>query len=113
MLYLHESAIKSHRFSNDTACHIDSRFILKIGGYGFESLRSKDDLEPFHVSQENRNLRILLWRAPGFVRGSIPPSGTQKGEVPIVILKLSVLTALRRILKYGYLDMYCKETIKN
>ena len=81
MVYLHGSAIVSHGFLNDTTCQIDSRFILKIGGYGFDCLRNHEDLEAYHSSQINRNVRILLWRAPELLRRAMPPAGTQKGDV--------------------------------
>ncbi|OWA50761.1 Atrial natriuretic peptide receptor 1 [Hypsibius exemplaris] len=81
LVYLHGSAIKSHGFLNDNTCQIDSRFILKIGGYGFDCLRTHEELQSFHFSQVDRNIRPLLWRAPELLRRTMPPAGTPKGDI--------------------------------
>ena len=64
---------------SDMTCQIDSRFTLKIGDYGFDSLRTVQQLETYHSSQEERNVRLLMWRAPEHLRRDMPPAGTQKG----------------------------------
>ncbi|OWA50763.1 Atrial natriuretic peptide receptor 1 [Hypsibius exemplaris] len=81
MVYIHGSPILSHGFLNDNTCQIDSRFILKIGGYGFDCLRTHEELQSFHLSQVDRNTRPLLWRAPELLRRTMPPAGTPKGDI--------------------------------
>lgn len=80
MIFLHASRIRSHGFLSDTTCRIDSRFVLKITGYGFPSLRLEKDLEQVYAEQEGRNYYSLLWRAPELLRHRMPPCGTQKGK---------------------------------
>ncbi|XP_055352763.1 atrial natriuretic peptide receptor 1-like isoform X2 [Paramacrobiotus metropolitanus] len=81
MVYLHTSKLRSHGFLNDQNCLIDNRFILKICSYGFPSLRSEDDLQAVSVAPEERNYNILLWRAPELLRRTMPPNGTQQGDI--------------------------------
>ncbi|OWA50762.1 Atrial natriuretic peptide receptor 1 [Hypsibius exemplaris] len=81
LVYLHGSPIVSHGFLNDNTCQIDSRFIMKIGGYGFDCLRTHEELQAFHLSQLDRNTRPLLWRAPELLRRTMPPAGTPKGDI--------------------------------
>lgn len=80
MSYLHSSEIKSHGALKSSNCVVDSRFVLKIADFGLRSLREYDDIS------ENSNSyafwRKYLWTAPELLRlRSIPPEGTQKGDV--------------------------------
>ncbi|XP_076309268.1 atrial natriuretic peptide receptor 1-like [Tachypleus tridentatus] len=79
MTYLHSSEIRSHGNLKSPNCVVDSRFVLKIKGFG---------LHGFRIYKENEHLdsntywRRKLWTAPELLRMSNPPpEGTQKGDV--------------------------------
>ncbi|XP_055352797.1 atrial natriuretic peptide receptor 1-like [Paramacrobiotus metropolitanus] len=79
--YIHLSKIRSHGFLSDESCLIDNRFILKVANFGFPALKDARDLQALNPGQEDRDYRILLWRAPELLRRTMPASGTQLGDV--------------------------------
>ncbi|GAU95879.1 hypothetical protein RvY_07415-2 [Ramazzottius varieornatus] len=82
MTYLHASPVRSHGYLNSNTCLVDARFTLQISDYGLPYFRDPGDLVPPRLSDnKNRNLEILLWRAPELLRQTMPAEGTQKGDV--------------------------------
>uniref|UniRef100_A0A8C9SDS6 Guanylate cyclase n=1 Tax=Scleropages formosus TaxID=113540 RepID=A0A8C9SDS6_SCLFO len=69
MDYLHCSSLRSHGHLSSSNCVVDSRFVLKVTDFGLSQLRW-----PAGVPS-------LLWRAPELLRTTMPPNGTQKGDV--------------------------------
>jgi len=39
MVYLHKSVFQSHGYLSSANCHVDSRWVLKISGFGLHALR--------------------------------------------------------------------------
>ncbi|XP_055346504.1 atrial natriuretic peptide receptor 1-like [Paramacrobiotus metropolitanus] len=108
LAYLHTTVLASHGFLSDTACQVDSRFVLKISDYGLPSLRHEFDLQPVTFEEEyedpRRNYRMLLWRAPELLRRRMPENGTQKGDVYsfAILLQQIILQSLPfQLGKYG------------
>src|SRR5271165_7253656 len=81
MSFLHTSPVYSHGNLMDTNCLIDSRFVLKISGFGLGSFRSSESLEPPFEHQTERDFRPLLWRAPELMHRTMPSNGTIKGDI--------------------------------
>ncbi|XP_078138641.1 atrial natriuretic peptide receptor 2-like, partial [Centroberyx gerrardi] len=80
MDYLHRSPLHSHGHLSSSNCVVDSRFVLKVTDYGLSHLRqTPPSLESLDPSSEQWT--TLLWRAPELLRGNMPPSGTQRGDV--------------------------------
>ncbi|XP_010886835.2 atrial natriuretic peptide receptor 1 isoform X1 [Esox lucius] len=81
MDYLHRSPLRSHGHLSSSNCVVDSRFVLKVTDYGLSPLRRP----PFQDDEGRCGSRdhwtSLLWRAPELLRDSMPPAGTQKGDV--------------------------------
>ena len=81
MTYLHGTKVGSHGALSDETCLIDSRFVLKLTDIGLRSLRDLGNLQPVMLHMEDRDYRVLLWRAPEHLRRLMPSSGSQKGDV--------------------------------
>jgi len=41
MIYLHKSKFRSHGHLTSAECHVDSRWVLKIGGFGLDAFRNE------------------------------------------------------------------------
>jgi hypothetical protein len=79
MSYLHSSAIHSHGRLSSANCLVDSRWALKVSGFGLHNFRT-----PPEEIDEYAHYRDLLWMAPELLRlpdDQRPPNGTQKGDV--------------------------------
>ena len=79
MAYLHSSAIHSHGGLSSANCLVDSRWALKVSGFGLHGLRP-----PPEERDEYAYHRDLLWSAPELLRlpaDQRPASGTQKADV--------------------------------
>ncbi|XP_055344411.1 atrial natriuretic peptide receptor 1-like [Paramacrobiotus metropolitanus] len=81
MTYLHTTEIHSHGFLSSQTCLIDSRFTLKVADYGLPFSRRESDLAPPRPAKQVQSLTVYLWRAPELLRQTMPPKGTQKGDV--------------------------------
>jgi len=44
MIYLHKSVFQSHGHLTSAVCHVDSRWVLKIGGFGLSVFRDESDI---------------------------------------------------------------------
>ncbi|KPP60956.1 atrial natriuretic peptide receptor 1-like, partial [Scleropages formosus] len=76
MDYLHCSSLRSHGHLSSSNCVVDSRFVLKVTDFGLSQLRW-----PAGVPSPQDHWQRLLWRAPELLRTTMPPNGTQKGDV--------------------------------
>ncbi|GAU88432.1 hypothetical protein RvY_01134-3 [Ramazzottius varieornatus] len=81
MHYLHGSVIISHGLLSARNCLVDNRFMVKISNYGIRTFVPSVDFQPLEKSDEGRDFKLLLWRAPELLRQVMPPRGTQKGDV--------------------------------
>ncbi|KAL1023507.1 hypothetical protein UPYG_G00041710, partial [Umbra pygmaea] len=82
MDYLHRSPLRSHGHLSSSNCVVDSRFVLKVTDYGLSTLRRTKHGGPKEGwARSKGHWTSLLWRAPELLRESMPPSGTQKGDV--------------------------------
>ncbi|OQV23021.1 Atrial natriuretic peptide receptor 1 [Hypsibius exemplaris] len=82
MSFIHTSPIISHGNLNGHVCLIDTRFTLKISDYGLPFFRNAAYLMPYRPHDHpDQSVELLLWRAPELLRQSMPPQGTQKGDV--------------------------------
>ncbi|OWA53393.1 Atrial natriuretic peptide receptor 1 [Hypsibius exemplaris] len=81
MGYLHASRVISHGYLTAYTCRIDSNFVLKIIEHGLHTLRNTEYLHPPSEYDEERDYELLLWRSPELLRRTMPPEGTQKGDV--------------------------------
>ncbi|XP_055331179.1 atrial natriuretic peptide receptor 2-like [Paramacrobiotus metropolitanus] len=79
--YLHKSVVASHGFLSETTCLIDSRFVLKITGYGLSVFRTEAQLHPPASNADIKIFYDYLWRAPEFLRKPMGPKGRQPGDV--------------------------------
>ncbi|XP_060577414.1 atrial natriuretic peptide receptor 1-like [Ruditapes philippinarum] len=75
MIYLHSSPIVSHGAFTSSNCVIDSRFVLKITGFGLKSIRERVERTAQAYSPS------LLWMAPEHVRTYPPRKYSQLGDV--------------------------------
>ncbi|GAU88434.1 hypothetical protein RvY_01134-4 [Ramazzottius varieornatus] len=55
--------------------------MVKISNYGIRTFVPSVDFQPLEKSDEGRDFKLLLWRAPELLRQVMPPRGTQKGDV--------------------------------
>ena len=96
--YLHNSFLVSHGNLHSSNCLIDSRFTLKMTDYALPELRhlSKQSANSVdaHVNTDS-SYRVLLWRAPEFLRSLMPPAGSQKGDVYSMAIVLSEIVTRR------------------
>ncbi|XP_060554776.1 atrial natriuretic peptide receptor 1-like [Ruditapes philippinarum] len=80
MNYLHASPIHTHGRLTSTKCVIDSRFVLKITGFGLDSLnkvpRNTDVADNIYTT-----LPELAWMAPEHLRVYPPRKCSQPGDV--------------------------------
>ncbi|GAV04945.1 hypothetical protein RvY_15145-1 [Ramazzottius varieornatus] len=96
--YIHTSFLVSHGNLHSSNCLIDSRFTLKISDYAFPELRQTS--KPIgksidgHVDVDLHH-KVLLWRAPEFLRDSMPPAGSPKGDVYSMAIVLSEIVTRR------------------
>lgn len=56
---------------------VDSRFLVKIANYGITYFTDPADLLPPVQSDDRREYKKLLWRAPELLRQTMPVIGTQ------------------------------------
>ena len=78
MHYLHSSHINSHGFLSAQSClQVDNRFMVKITDYGIRQFTPPVDLLPAEKSDEDRDFKVLLWRASELLRQLMPARGTQ------------------------------------
>nr|XP_054766659.1 atrial natriuretic peptide receptor 1-like [Lytechinus pictus] len=81
MQFIHASEIKSHGLLSSSTCYVDSRWVLKISGFGLLSFNiRKEDV----MKQKDPEVKFskMLWTAPELLRGEMLPSkGSQKGDV--------------------------------
>ncbi|XP_050723096.1 uncharacterized protein LOC127001905 isoform X2 [Eriocheir sinensis] len=77
MRYLHGSLLRHHGRLTSRNCVIDARWVLKVTDYGLPGIYEYQNL-----SQPNRPLRDLLWKAPELLRDeSLMAKGTQAADV--------------------------------
>ncbi|ELU03633.1 hypothetical protein CAPTEDRAFT_166938 [Capitella teleta] len=79
MAYLHLSQIRSHGYLKSANCLVDSRWVLKVAGFGLQALRTTNTGQDEYAYH-----RDLLWMAPELLRmdpQSRPIYGTQSGDV--------------------------------
>ncbi|XP_069156075.1 guanylate cyclase 32E isoform X2 [Procambarus clarkii] len=83
MVYLHDSAVKSHGNLKSSNCLVDSRWVVKITDFGLHELKSgTENTNLSDAGETHRKCTELLYRAPELLRDtSAPPAGTQKGDV--------------------------------
>ncbi|XP_069945605.1 guanylate cyclase 32E-like isoform X2 [Cherax quadricarinatus] len=83
MVYLHDSAVKSHGNLKSSNCLVDSRWVVKITDFGLHELKSgSESTSVSEAGETHRKCSELLYRAPELLRDtSAPPAGTQKGDV--------------------------------
>ncbi|XP_071149150.1 atrial natriuretic peptide receptor 1-like [Mytilus edulis] len=87
MAFLHDSPFLAHGRLNSERCVIDSRFVLKITGYGLNFIRGEDPLISVKNEQE------YLWFAPEVLRGKFDVS--QAADVySCSIIMFEVLTRM-------------------
>ncbi|CAK9295879.1 unnamed protein product [Gordionus sp. m RMFG-2023] len=76
MRYIHSSPIRCHGNLKSRNCVIDSRWVLKVTGYGMTYL---SEVEDFRIE---KSLEDLLWVAPELLRDPIlMAKGTQSGDI--------------------------------
>jgi len=81
MIYIEKTPFRSHGSLKSTNCLIDSRWVLKVSGFGL--VKFKEGAKENEESEFKRHER-LLWTAPELLRLSRddrPLNGTQKGDV--------------------------------
>lgn len=80
MCHLHASWLTSHGSLKSSNCLVDSRWTVKISGYGLYAFHSDpDDQQSHYATYLNQ-----LWTAPELLRmptNTLPVYGTQKGDV--------------------------------
>ena len=81
MIYIEKTPFHSHGSLKSSNCLIDSRWVLKVSGFGLVKFKegSKYDEE-----SEYKRYEKLLWTSPELLRlpeEDRPLNGTQKGDV--------------------------------
>ncbi|XP_071536423.1 LOW QUALITY PROTEIN: uncharacterized protein [Panulirus ornatus] len=77
MRYLHGSLLRHHGRLTSRNCVIDARWVLKVTDYGLPGIYEYQNL-----SQPNRPIRDLLWKAPELLRDeALMTKGTQAADV--------------------------------
>jgi hypothetical protein len=51
MQYIHKSKFQSHGHLTSAACFVDSRWVLKIGGFGLNAFRREKDRDEVKKSR--------------------------------------------------------------
>ncbi|ELU07786.1 hypothetical protein CAPTEDRAFT_103278 [Capitella teleta] len=81
MAHLHSTLVHSHGSLTSANCLVDSRWVLKIAGFGLHAFRtSSTGME----QNEYAHYRDMLWTSPELLRlnrSQRPAAGTQKGDV--------------------------------
>ena len=80
MRYIHRSSLKCHGNLKSSACLVDSRWTVKLSGFGLQSLtRNKTAVK---VEDESKYAE-LIWTAPEILMLGVKasPEGTDKGDV--------------------------------
>ncbi|XP_052224888.1 atrial natriuretic peptide receptor 1-like [Dreissena polymorpha] len=80
MHYLHTTGIGVHGRLTSSRCVIDSRFVLKITGFGLNFI-NEVHAKKQHVENMNVSLPELLWMAPEHLRLYPPRQISQSGDV--------------------------------
>ncbi|XP_053381094.1 atrial natriuretic peptide receptor 1-like [Mercenaria mercenaria] len=75
MHYLHTSPLVVHGRLTSSNCVIDSRFVLKITGFGLKSISYRES------QMEHGYSPSMLWMAPEHVRAYPPRKSSQLGDV--------------------------------
>lgn len=96
MCYLNGTSIKTHGSLKSSNCLIDSRWVLKISGFGLSKFRAGEVTKD---ESEFKKYQKLLWTAPELLRldeKDRPLYGTEKGDVYsfAIILQETVYRAL-------------------
>ena len=81
MKYIQKSAVRSHGSLKSSKCLIDSRWVLKVSGFGLVKFREGASN---NEETEFKHFERMLWTAPELLRLSKeerPQKGTQKGDV--------------------------------
>ena len=86
IVFIHNSALKSHGRLTSNNCLIDGRFTVKIGDLGLTTMRpSTTSLVVRSTEQQSvthlQAFHALLWRAPEHLRTQMPSNGTAKGDI--------------------------------
>ncbi|KAF7654849.1 hypothetical protein LDENG_00064170, partial [Lucifuga dentata] len=80
MHFIHKSGLKSHGNLKPSTCLVDSRFQIKLSGFGLWEFKygTKNKLIPL----DNPNYEEMYWTAPELLRQvSLPFNGTPKGDI--------------------------------
>ena len=80
MRYIHRSSLKSHGNLKSSACLVDSRWTVKLSGFGLQSLtRNKTAVK----GEDESKYAELIWTAPEILMLGVKASqeGTDKGDV--------------------------------
>ncbi|XP_052788742.1 atrial natriuretic peptide receptor 1-like [Mya arenaria] len=80
MHYLHSSSIGVHGRLTSSRCVIDSRFVLKITGFGLNIMNDTNNRKQ-HQDNLYLSLPELLWMAPEHLRNYPPRQSSQAGDV--------------------------------
>ncbi|ELT94874.1 hypothetical protein CAPTEDRAFT_158976 [Capitella teleta] len=80
--FLHDSSIVQHGNLTSNTCMVDSRWVLKVSGYGLAPFRTQE-IAQLKDRDEEEYYNAFLWTAPELLRkpDSIALRGTQKGDV--------------------------------
>ncbi|XP_061168840.1 atrial natriuretic peptide receptor 2-like [Saccostrea echinata] len=79
MAYIHDSVLESHGKLRSSNVYVDSRWMCKVGDLPMPNFC--DGAKTCDNAKNSENFK-LLWVAPELLRQvSIPPKGTQKGDV--------------------------------
>ncbi|CAL4066971.1 unnamed protein product [Meganyctiphanes norvegica] len=80
MIFLHDSAVRSHGNLKTSNCLVDSRWVVKIADFGIHALKSEEESETEQSIIEDD--KYQLYKAPELLRDTCAhPRGTQKGDV--------------------------------
>jgi len=85
MLYLHKSKFQSHGHLSSVTCHVDNRWVVKIGGFGLHAFRDYTGEYPVRVIStmlsRTNNLNIV-WNYERMTEpwGTPQDEGTMKKE---------------------------------
>ena len=86
LIYLHKRSMKFHGRLTSDVCYIDSRFTVKIGGYGIPTIHENDEKT---TEEKQKN---CLWTAPEHLRIK-ETKGSQEGDIySLAIIMSEVLS---------------------
>ncbi|KAJ8025380.1 Atrial natriuretic peptide receptor 2 [Holothuria leucospilota] len=109
MQYLHNSEIKSHGLLCSTLCFIDSRWVLKISGFGSISFQMFKENVVTKADPEARFSK-MVWTSPELLRQELPPKGSVKGDV--YSFGIMIHEIMTRTVPYSNFQTSSKETIR-